>query len=107
MTNAKNETIGIVTIERCAIELFVNRWPCHGFDDCCDLIVTAYDLSTGDVIDYDACDNEEHYYDTSGWDGAALAALMADAIEHHAVLPSDGLIGTQRVYRASEVSLGH
>ena len=109
---AQTETIGIITIELSAIELFTNQWPCHGFDPDCDLIVFAYDLSTGDLINLDACDNDENYFDTSNWDGAALAALVADAIKNHALLGSDGsrvwmraggLCTPIRVYRASEV----
>ena len=97
---AQTETIGIITIELSAIELFTNQWPCHGFAPACDL------------INLDACDNDENYFDTSNWDGAALAALVADAIKNHALLGSDGsrvwmraggLCTPIRVYRASEV----
>jgi hypothetical protein len=103
-TESRPETIGIITIELSAIELFTNQWPCHGFDPDCDLIVIAYDLSTDDLIDLDACDNDDNDLDTSNWDGAALSALVDDAIKNHTILPRGFLgIGTSRAYRASEV----
>lgn len=68
----------IATLNREAIDAFKRSWPCHGLPDNLDLLVACF-APNGDLVDYEASDEDDRRLDLSEYDGGALVALIDDA----------------------------
>jgi hypothetical protein len=92
----------VITIKPEALDTFKNKWPCHGIPDEVEHIVVMMDANTGDLIDYDLCDETDNVInleDTDTAAGVALSALFDDALANHVtVLDNPQLIGPTLEY---------
>ena len=71
----------IITIKKSAIDRLANTWPSNNLNENVDLIVTCFDYN-GDLIDYDAVDENDNVLDIGDTDGAFMLALFSDAQQH-------------------------
>jgi hypothetical protein len=97
----------IVSIEPCAIDEFMETWPCSGLHNVHH--VTACFAADGDLVDYEAYTDEQEseLVDVQEYDGSgAMSALLDDAFRFsHEIKNQPGLIATYRyVLKASDVT---
>ena len=92
----------IITICRATIDAFKASWPCHGIPEDADVIVMAihnhgipetrhqpgvgYDLIALDIEDSDEVMLDHDTYPDAG---AALSALVDDAVRNHKTQPME------------------
>ena len=92
------EDLKIVSIEPCGITEFMKTWPCSGLHNVHH--VTACFSSDGDLVDYEAYQDEQEteFVDVQDYDGGgAMSALLDDAFNFsHAIKNQPGLIDTHR-----------
>lgn len=71
-------TLQIITIKKSAIDRLADSWPCNNLNENVDEIVACFETN-GDLVDYEAVDENDNLLNIEDTDGNFMLALFNDA----------------------------